>query len=201
MSEAGNHHDDIFLFEIAQPEVGFASFGKIQKRNSPATRKDALAEIMAGVDPNDWQDVSKKHTPGGLDMCFAPSTKALIFVQTPGLFDGVGTCFGDDGVVDLDIRGKGTQRFVHACKTYPEGSEMRPLCAFEIDIHAAISDIGNAANNHAITRLPIKFDFVDHPDRISPVFKSPHGKQDHAPSHIGHGGIHPPSGSSLIVVS
>lgn len=204
MSNAEDMHENIFLFEIVQPEVGFAKFGNVHKRRRPATRRAAADEIKRGAVSELWQDVKSTHDGQNLDMRFARNTQGLVFVQLPT--KNSNTVFGHDAVRDLAVKRKGSKKIVRQCNFYSEDSKPPRLCSFEINIGDVVFDIGTDAE--AITRLPIMFDFVDFPEEVSPVFKA-HDHKLRGPDHKankargsrdGHGGIHPPSGSSLILV-
>ncbi|MBX7500643.1 hypothetical protein K3181_04230 [Qipengyuania sp. YG27] len=214
MSKAEKTYDNIYLFQVEQPADGFAVFGYVYKfRGDPMSRSAAAAEIEKGPNTQEWEDVTKMHARENFNMLFAPNTEGLVFVRLP--ITNPVTVFGDKKVVDLNVKRNGSKKIVRACKLHPNNGVAGLICSFEINIPDAVADIGGANNHHAIARLPIMFDFVD-TDGVSPVFKDPRHKRkeavrkqerrhreraNHLTDDKNHGGIHPPSGSSLILVA
>lgn len=201
MSTAETEHEEIYLFEIVQPDAGYATFEAVYKRRAAGKLQDALDEITSGNFPITWDEVKSKCAPSDLDMCFAPDTEALVFVTLPGLDGGKGTVFGDKTVVDLDVKRKGSSRVIRSQKRHPKGATAHTICSFEIDLGPVVGEIGAMAGGHAIAQLPIMFDFVDLPDEVSPVFKDRHGTPLNEVGPLGHGGIHPRGGSSMILLA
>jgi len=87
---------------------------------------------------------------------------------------------------------------------HPKWDE-RPIVVVVKKPGAAVTrEMGAAEDDRPVTRFPIVFDFVDSDDGISPVFKKPRtaaGARAVAGdlARLGHGGIHPRGGSSLVI--
>ncbi len=188
MASPDKIHEHIFLFTIEQPKSGFAKFASVLKREDAGTRRAALEEIKSGRASKGWTDKTCEHDAGDLNMKFACDMEALIFVQISP--DKPKTVFGPKKVADVDIERKGAT-IVANSQLHPIGSEPARLCSFEIKLGDVLSDMGSGRQN--VGRLPIMFDYVDTDTGLSPVLK---GSHDHPI--ISHGGIHPPTATTMI---
>ena len=193
-------YTNIYLCEISQPHSGFAKFGTIYKRKTSGTRKEALSEVLTAR--SKWTKVTRAHTAGGLDMKFKVTDgPSLVFVTIPSTGEGSATVFGKRVVVDADISGPKDHEVVGSVMSHTDANGRATICSFTIDLAKTVARFNNISGGHDFTRFPIVFDFVDMVDGVSPVFKSPH---EHAlfdkTKALGHGGIHPPSVASMIIV-
>lgn len=181
-------HQNIFLFTIQQEDEGFAYFESVLKRVGAATCPTAFKEIKDGKPTKGWTDKTSEHDAGDLNMKFARNMEALIFVQLPT--HKPKTIFGQKKVTDVDIERKGST-IVANSRLHPIGTKPVQLCSFEIKLDDVLSGMGPGRKN--VRRLPIMFDYVDTDSDLSPVLK---GSHDHPI--ISHGGIHPPTATTMI---
>ncbi|MAO04724.1 MAG: hypothetical protein CL804_09460 [Citromicrobium sp.] len=181
-------HQNIFLFTIKQEDEGFAFFESVLKRVGAATCPTAFEEIKDGKPTKGWEVKTSEHDAGDLNMKFARDMEALIFVQLPT--DKPKTVFGRKKVADVDIERKGSM-IVANSQLHPIGTKPVQLCSFEIRLSDVLSSMGSGRKN--VRRLPIMFDYVDTDTDLSPVLKGSH----HDPI-ISHGGIHPPTATTMI---
>ena len=200
MEATAEKYSNIYLCEISQPHSGFAKFGTIYKRKASGTRKEALSEIQSAL--SNWTKVTRAHTAGGLDMKFKVTQgPSLVFVAIPSAGEGSATVFGKRVVVDADISGPKNHEVVGSVMSHQDAYGRATICSFTIDLAKTVARFNEISGGHDFTRFPIVFDFVDMVDGVSPVFKSPH---EHAlfdkTKALGHGGIHPPSVASMIIV-
>jgi hypothetical protein len=203
--EAGSK--DIYLFEIDNGASGFAEYVHVYRRDPSTTHAKALAEITGPALPKEWLNETEKHAAGDLDMQFAALGEALVFVRLPDQGALTETEFGKDVVIDLPIKGGKPNIIIREAQRYALADGMHRLCSFELDMPGTLATISRPNPAHKIARLPIMFDFVDKSDGMSPVFKDPH-RQGHTHDAVGssapvlgHGGIHPRGGSSLILLA
>jgi hypothetical protein len=137
---------------------------------------------------------------GGLDMKFSRNTKALVIIRIPFESNGVvETTFGEKMAVDLDVKRKPNMICIKNCDRHDFGTGEHKVCSFEIDMPRLLQEQEGASLHHPISRFPIMFDFIDS-DGVSPVFKGTHNRAALATNGVGHGGIHPRGGSSMIVI-
>jgi hypothetical protein len=212
MAETARIYTNIYLCEIAQPHTGFAEFGAIYKRKSGGTQNEALDDILKNrpdwTNQTDWKNVTSAHGAGGLDLKFNSSEgTGLVFVTIPiGSVTGSKTLFGVKGVVDLDVRGPRGHKVVSNVTSHHDENRLYSICSFEIDLAATRGRFNQRPGQQSALRFPIMFDFVDTIDGVSPAFKPPH---EHAfliktmvndVEMLTHGGIHPPSASSVISI-
>lgn len=200
MGATAKVYTNIYLCEISQPHSGFAKFGTIYKRKASGTRAEALSEISKPL--SNWTKVTRAHRAGGLDLKFKVTEgPSLVFVVIPSAGEGSRTVFGKRVVVDADISGPKDHEVVGNVMSHKDAYGRDTICSFTIDLAETVKRFNAISGGHDFTRFPIVFDFVDMIDGVSPVFKSPH---DHAlfdeAKALGHGGIHPPSVASMIIV-
>lgn len=201
MSSVLSNANDIYLFEIYQPLVGYAEFSRVRKRNNNVPAKDVVDEITKG-NYKSWSDVTDNHKLYALDLKLKSDTKALLFFVIYNRNSGNKTIFGERAVQEVDISRNVKKPIFRNPVSYTINSGIISVCSFEIDIPDVLKSIGTGGAGHDISRLPIMFDFVD-TDGISPVFKKPHGAsfgKEGDGSILDHGGIHPPSAVSMIIV-
>lgn len=209
MSNVNSNYDKIFLFDIHTGNDGFAEFVEVHQREPIIPLNEAVGEIER-VSPPDYQLPEKwrkeeidSYAAGGLDMRFDECTKALVFVRLPYKEEDLTTEFGENVVVDLHLPHDIPGNIVRECRrlALTEGG-LHLLCSFELDLGDSLNVMRRPTTGHPISRLPIMFDFVDRDDHVSPVYKDPHHhKAAGEDPVIGHGGIHPPSAASMIVVN
>ena len=211
MGKAGNSNKEIYLFIVGEDGEGFAEFSYAYRRKTWTSLADAIADVKQSSDPaqpptSDWQS-KKNHSARGLDLNFPDNTQALVFVLLPGAGSHSNvTAFGKRVVKDLNVPNNNPGNIVRQERRHQlvdNGPYL--LCSFELDIGNSLETIGRSTTGHRISRRPIMFDFVDSDDNRSPVFKEPHKHFDgpdvhHEKERFGHGGIHPPSASSFILV-
>ncbi len=211
MSEIEADHANIFLFILGNGTGGYAEVTSAFRRKAPASRQQAWGEIESNwVREPLWGEVPPKLRPGGIDIALDANQASLVFVAIDnahhhskaadggaeiGLMHETVTYFGKNVVRELDICGKPQSPVIKDAKCHKRpGDTHDSVCSFEFDGVSVMSELG-AAGAGTTVRFPIVFDFVDSDDGRSPVFKKPNGL------HImNHGGIHPPTGSSLIIV-
>lgn len=205
MSEEAGSKDN-YLFEIDNGPSGFAEYVHVYHRHPPTTHAKALAEITGPALPKEWLDETEKHAAGDLNMQFAVLGEALVFVRLPDQGALTETEFGEDVVIDLKVKGGKPGTIIRKSHRYALADGMHRLCYFELDMPGTLAAIHRPNSTHKVARLPIMFDFVDKSDGISPVFKDPHrhghthGAAGSGAAKLGHGGIHPRGGSSLIIL-
>ena len=188
MASPDEIHEHIFLFTIEHTKGKFAKFASVLKRDDAGTRDAALEDIKRGRTSEKWTDKTSEHAAEGLDMKFARNTHALIFVQIST--KNPKTVFGPKKVADADIERKGA-KIVAASELHPFGKDPARLCSFQIRLGEVLSGMGSDGTN--VGRLPIMFDYVDTDTDLSPVLKGPH---EHPI--VSHGGIHPPTATTMI---
>jgi hypothetical protein len=219
MSEDSEMHENILLFMLGNDDCGYAEVKLVLKRAFPGTWEEAWQDIEQGTIEGSWEPAPSSHRAGGIDMAFDITQPCLAFVaisgdhhhetQTKsegqaGLLHEATTYFGKKIVRDLDIRGGPTTPIVKSAKRHKLPSSDYPtVCSFEVDSAGVLRELGSSAGASKITRFPIVFDFVDSDDGRSPVFKKPRPKCEDDPvvgieAKLGHGGIHPRGGSSII---
>lgn len=213
MKTADNHYKKIYLFVVGEDINGFAEMSYAYQRNTSVSLPDAIAEIKesSALDQpptSDWQP-KPDHSASGLNMTFPDATTALVFVRLPHPSGPNVTEFGARAVKDLDVASANPGNIVRRAQRHKmEKNREYLLCSFQLDIEDSLNTIGRSTGGHRISQLPIMFDFVDTKDRKSPVFKDPHKHFDGSDAQyeaevtdgMGHGGIHPPSASSFILV-
>lgn len=187
MAEQEKIHKNIFLFTIEQPKGKYAKFASVHKRIDSGTLRDALDEVESGPPSKGWMDKTSEHDGGDLNMKFARDMEALIFVQLPTLDSS--TVFGQKKVADVDIERKGA-KIVANSRLHTIGSEPPRLCSFEIKLRQVLSQMGS---REQVGRLPIMFDYLDTDTDLSPVLNGSHDD-----ANISHGGIHPPTATTMI---
>jgi hypothetical protein len=207
-------YNDIYMFVIANGKNEYAEFKKVYKRPSPANRAKALTEILDGSADARWTDVKGSCAGGGIDMRFSSAHDCLVFVwianQEPlseeNLLHKSYTYFGADIITDLAVRGMPVTKIISHCMPHGPDANYPELCSFELRMKPAQDEMQRRPHADLISRFPVMFDFVDTGDGISPVYKRPHPKFVGPAANIapqspkGHGGIHPRSGSSMIVI-
>jgi hypothetical protein len=198
---------------------GYAEVVEGFKRKQPGDRMQAWDEIKNGKVAKLWDVVPASQRAAGIDMAFAATESCLAFVaisgdhsheaekdgeDSVGLLHNATTYFGDHIVRALDIRGSLTTSIIKHAERYKlPGSGYHTVCSFEVDIANVLAELRASSNVGKISRFPIVFDFVDSDDDRSPVFKKPRGNPKPASTtsllaRLGHGGIHPRGGSSII---
>ncbi len=193
---------DVYLFEIENGAGGFAEFAHVYLRDPPTTCGQALKEITGSQLPKDWRPVTGTQAVKDLDMRLPASSKALVFVRLPDQGELTETEFGENVVMDLQVEGAKPNNIIRNPSRYASPDGKQRLCSFELDIPDTLAKIPRSNAGHKVTRLPIMFDFIDKSDGMSPVFKDGHKHNaGGSGSFIGHGGIHPSSGSSLIILA
>lgn len=221
MSKIEPTHDNIFLFVLRDDADGYAKVFKSFKRKQPGERAQAWAEIESGKVEQLWDIAPPSQHAVGIDMTFSATQSCLVFMAISGSHsheaeaDGEGavgpyhnatTYFGKRIVRALDISGTPTASIIKDAKRHKlPGSGYYTVCSFAVDSVAVMREVGSTSGASTITRFPIVFDFVDSDDGRSPVFKKPDRAASPASAEgfldsLGHGGIHPPSGSSLIIL-
>jgi hypothetical protein len=214
-------HKNIFLFVLGNGADGYAEVVEGFKRKEPGDRTQAWDEIKNGEVAKMWDVVPASQRAAGIDMAFAATEPCLVFVaisgdhshetevhaeDTVGLFHNATTYFGTDIVKELAIRGKLTASIIKDAKRHKlPGSGYHTVCSFEVDCVTVMRVILATSGAGNMTRFPIVFDFVDSDDGRSPVFKKPRPNYRPASAagilaRLGHGGIHPRGGSSLIIL-
>lgn len=219
MSEIEQVHNDVFLFEFGNGNNGYAKITKVLKRKKPSNWMEAWGEIEQGKSEASWDIAPPWHCAGGIDMAFGAAQPCLVFVAISGdhshaedakngsavaPYHETTTYFGDHVVTPLTIRGKPEASIINNVQLHKmPGSDYHTVCSFVVDGESVLREIGESSAAGKITRFPIVFDFVDSDDGRSPVFKKPLLPPQPASTasglaRLGHGGIHPPSGSSMI---
>lgn len=205
MSNVNGNYDKIFLFDIDDGKEGFAEFVEVHQREPIISLNDAIDEIRCASSqdhklPEQWRkEEIDCYAAGGLDMRFDEGMKAQVLVRLPYKENILVTEFGDNVALDLKLPHDIPGNIVRGCKRYAlEEGGLHLLCSFELNLGDSLNVMRRTATDHPISRLPIMFDFIDSDD-VSPVYKDPH---HHAAAPVaGHGGIHPPSAASMIVVN
>lgn len=221
MAKVEPTHKSIFLYVLGDGAEEYADVVAVFKRKRPGNRKQAWDEIKNGEVETLWDVVPASKRASGIDMAFAASESCLVFVaisaghsheaeaegeDTVGLYHNATTYFGDKIVRALDIRGKLTASIIKDAKRHKlSRSGYHTVCSFVVDCDTVMDEIRATSGAGNMTRFPIVFDFVDSDDGRSPVFKKPHSNNRPAPAasilaRLGHGGIHPRGGSSLIII-
>jgi hypothetical protein len=212
--------ENILLFVIGNNvDDGYAEVQLVFKRSLPGSWKQAWEDMEQGRIEQCWKPAPSLHRAGGIDMAFDTTQPCLAFVAisgdhhhdtetksdgSAGLLHEATTYFGKKIVRDLDIRGGPTTPIIKSAKRHKLPlSDYPTVCSFEVDSASVLRELGSSAGASKITRFPIVFDFVDSDDGRSPVFKKPRKKSQNRPAMsiqamLGHGGIHPRSGSSII---
>lgn len=145
-------------------------------------------------------------------MRFTSAQDSLIFVQInnelhsseEGLRHTSQTYFGKEVVSDLVVPNGPKVKTVSNCKLHGLDNKPPQLCSFELGIQTALNALQSQSGDDPITRFPVMFNFVDSGDNRSPVYKKPHKQNKIDPRQpaiiLGHGGIHPPNASSIIML-
>lgn len=219
MGEIEQVHNDIFLFVLGNGDDGYAKIVAVFKRQQAGEWRQAWGEIEQGKIEESWDVAPPTHCAGGIDMALDATQPCLVFVAisgdhshaesagsegTVGLYHDATTYFGEDVVTEQVVRGKPTASIIKDVKRHKlPGSGYHTVCSFEVDVADVLAELGPSPEARTMTRFPIVFDFVDSDDGLSPVFKKPRGEPKPVSTAsvltmLGHGGIHPQSGSSII---
>lgn len=217
MTETANIHDSIYLFFVGNEPSSYARIVRSYRRKTPATRDQAWEDIESSKAEVSWEELPSAKDVSGIDIVLPAGKASLVFVvlleeyrevqagseDQADILHIATTYFGDEMVRQLEIRGNPKTPLIKQAESHQlPKSDYATVCSFEVDSPAVMGELGP---NSPISRFPIVFDFIDSDDGISPVFKKPHGHKhssaDEAISpFFGHGGIHPPSGASMIVL-
>ncbi|MGC6328588.1 hypothetical protein [Rhizorhabdus sp. FW153] len=222
MSNTDGEHQNIFMFMLGNGNDGYAEVRAVFKRPSSGNRKQAWQDIELGNVEKDWNAAPLSHRAGGIDMAFVKAQPSLVFVAiigdhyhdaatrdegAAGRSHNSTTYFGEDIVRDLDVRGRPKASIISNVERHSlPGRRFPTVCSFEVNDARVSSELGTSAGAPTMTRFPIVFDFVDSDDGRSPVLKPPHQRSVSVPAAsifglLGHGGIHPRGGSSMIEIT
>ena len=206
-------NDRIYYYSISEDTHELASWSGVWTTSGSI---EAMERLLAKGDPPNttgWTEITP--VPPGLDFVLKGYDQALIIVNIANSNNKNQTYFEKGKPVQpVEIAGlrqmgrfDAPPRVIRASATYPKSSKQPLLASFRVNPKQTIDEVQGhhpkVGLDHKLGRLPFVFNFVDSADGVSPVLKEPHSHLKHGSDWDAksHGGIHPPSASSMIMIA